>query len=130
MSTAIDYDQKAAEWFGAWNSRDAQNICDLYADDLIFTSPFISKLGLSGDGTLSDIQSFYAYVSNMLPRVPNLKFEQIANCVGAHGHTLVYRNQSSHIVAETFEYDTQGLIRLASAAFSTAPIKRKNYGSR
>jgi ketosteroid isomerase-like protein len=130
MSTAIDYDQKAAEWFGAWNSRDAQNICDLYADDLIFTSPFISKLGLSSDGTLNDIQSFYAYVSNMLPRVPNLKFEQIANCVGAHGHTLVYRNQSSHIVAETFEYDTQGLIRLASAAFSTAPIKRKNYGSR
>jgi len=130
MSTAIDYDQKAAEWFGAWNSRDAQNICDLYADDLIFTSPFISKLGLSSEGTLNDIQSFYAYVSNMLPRVPNLKFEQIANCVGAHGHTLVYRNQSSHIVAETFEYDTQGLIRLASAAFSTAPIKRKNYGSR
>ncbi len=127
---AIDYEQKAADWYEAWNSRDAQNICDLYADDLVFISPFISKLGLSEDGALTDIQAFYGYVSNMLPRVPNLKFEPVANCIGVMGHTLVYRNQSSHIVAETFEYNDQGLIRLANAAFSTAPIKRKNYGSR
>ncbi|HTN41725.1 MAG TPA: nuclear transport factor 2 family protein [Asticcacaulis sp.] len=126
----IDYEQKAADWYEAWNSRDAQNICDLYADDMVFTSPFISKLGLSEDGALTDVQAFYAYVSNMLPRVPNLKYEPVANCIGVTGHTLVYRNQSSHIVAETFEYDNKGLIRLASAAFSTAPIKRKNYGSR
>ncbi|MFT4075310.1 MAG: nuclear transport factor 2 family protein [Asticcacaulis sp.] len=127
---AVDYEQKAAEWYEAWNARDAQNICDLYADDLVFTSPFIRKLGLSDDGALTDIQAFYAYVSNMLPRIPNLKYEPVANCLSVQGHTLVYRNQSSHIVTETFEYDDQGLIRRATAAFSTAPIKRKNYGSR
>ncbi|CAM3149286.1 nuclear transport factor 2 family protein [Asticcacaulis taihuensis] len=127
---AINYEQQAADWYEAWNSRDAQNICDLYADDLVFTSPFIRKLGLSEDGALTDIQAFYAYVSNMLPRIPNLRFEPVANCIGVQGHTLVYRNQSSHIVTETFEYNDLGLIRLANAAFSTAPIKRKNYGSR
>lgn len=126
----IDYEQKATEWYAAWNARDPRAICDLYADNLVFTSPFVAKLGLSERGVLTDIQAFYQYVSTTLPRVPNLKFEPVANCVGAQGHTLVYRNQSSHIVAETFEYNDQGLIRLASAAYSTAPIKRKNYGSR
>jgi len=127
---AIDYEQKATAWYAAWNSRDAQAICRLYADNLVFISPFVAKTGMSDRGVLTDIQAFFQYVSSTLPRVPNLKFEPVANCIGAQGHTLVYRNQSSHIVAETFEYDAQGLIRLASAAYSTAPIKRKNYGSR
>ena len=126
----IDYEQKAAEWYAAWNSRDAQEICNLYADNLVFISPFVIKTGMSDRGVLTDIHAFFEYVSNTLPRVPNLKFEPVANCVGAQGHTLVYRNQSSHIIAETFEYDGDGLIRLANAAYSIAPIKRKNYGSR
>ena len=126
----IDYEQKAAEWYAAWNSRDAQEICNLYADNLVFISPFVVKTGMSDRGVLTDIHAFFEYVSNTLPRVPNLKFEPVANCVGAQGHTLVYRNQSSHIIAETFEYDNDGLIRLANAAYSIAPIKRKNYGSR
>jgi ketosteroid isomerase-like protein len=126
----IDYEQKAAEWYAAWNSRDAQEICNLYADNLVFISPFVIKTGMSDRGVLTDIHAFFAYVTNTLPRVPNLKFEPVANCVGAQGHTLVYRNQSSHIIAETFEYDDHGLIRLANAAYSIAPIKRKNYGSR
>ncbi|MDI7774276.1 nuclear transport factor 2 family protein [Asticcacaulis sp. EMRT-3] len=130
MSPVIDYEQKALAWYAAWNARDAQAICELYADNLVFISPFVAKLGLSERGVLTDIQAFFSYVSATLPRVPKLKYEPVANCVGAQGHTLVYRNQSSHIVAETFEYNDQGLIRLANAAFSTAPIKRKNYGSR
>ena len=127
---AIDYEQKATAWYAAWNSRDVQAICELYADNLVFISPFVAKTGMSDRGVLTDIQAFFEYVTNTLPRVPNLKFEPVANCVGAQGHTLVYRNQSSHIVAETFEYDGEGLIRLANAAYSIAPIKRKNYGSR
>ncbi|ESQ90171.1 hypothetical protein ABAC460_10495 [Asticcacaulis sp. AC460] len=126
----IDYEQKALEWYAAWNSRDAQNICELYAENVVFISPFVAKLEFSERGVLTDIQALYQYVVATLPRVPNLKFEPVANCVGAQGHTLVYRNQSSHIVAETFEYNDEGLIRLANVAFSTAPIKRKNYGSR
>ena len=130
MSLDINYDDKADAWYAAWNSRDPQAICELYADNLVFISPFVEKMGLSDRGVLTDIHAFFQYVSAALPRVPNLKFEPVANCVGAQGHTLVYRNQSSHIVAETFEYNDEGLIRLASAAYSTAPIKRKNYGSR
>lgn len=126
----IDYDQKARDWHAAWNSRDPQDICELYADNVVFISPFVAKLGLSERGVLTDIQQLFQYVSMTMERVTNLKYEIVANCVGAQGQTIVYRNQSSHIVAETLEYNDEGLIRLASVAFSTAPIKRKNYGSR
>ncbi len=130
MSIAIDYEQKAQEWYAAWNARSVRQICDLYADNVVFISPFVSKLGLSERGVLTDLKSFVAYVQMGLERVQNLRFEPVANCIGAQGHTLVYRNQSSHIVTEAHEYNDQGLIRLASASYSTAPIKRKNYGSR
>jgi ketosteroid isomerase-like protein len=126
----IDYDQKAHDWHAAWNSRDAQNICELYADNVVFISPFVAKLGLSERGVLTDIQQLFKYVSMTMSRVTNLKYEIVANCVGAQGQTIVYRNQSSHIVAETMEYNDEGLIRLVNVAFSTSPIKRKNYGSR
>ena len=130
MSQTIDYEEKADAWYAAWNARDPQAICELYADNIVFVSPFVAKMGMSDRGVLTDIHAFFQYVSSALPRVPNLKYEPVANCVGAQGHTLVYRNQSSHIIAETFEYNDEGLIRLANAAYSTAPIKRKNYGSR
>lgn len=126
----IDYDRKAHDWHSAWNSRDAKAICALYADNVVFISPFVAKLGLSERGVLTDIRALYDYVSMTLSRVANLKYDMVANCVGSQGQTIVYRNQSSHIVAETLEYNDEGLIRLANVAFSTAPIKRKNYGSR
>jgi ketosteroid isomerase-like protein len=126
----IDYAQKAQAWYAAWNAHDAKAISGLYADNLVFISPFVTKMGLNERGVLTDLKAFQAYLNLALPRVPNLRFEAIANCVGAQGMTLVYRNQSSHVIAETHEFNEEGLIRLASAAYSTAPIKRKNYGSR
>ena len=87
-------------------------------------------MGMSERGVLTDLKAFKAYLADALPRVPNLKFAPVANCVGAQGLTLVYSNQSSHIVTESHEFNAEGLIRLANVAYSSAPIKRKNYGSR
>jgi hypothetical protein len=122
-----DIQALASDWYAAWNTRDARTICALYADDIAFTSPFIIRTGMSEDGLITGIQTFFQYVQNTLPRVPNLKFEPMANCLGINGTTLVYRNQSGHIVAETHEYDEDGLIRVANAAYSTSPLKRTSH---
>ena len=114
----------AHDWYDAWNSRDAKAICALYAEDVVFTSPFITRLGISEDGLITGIAAFMNYVQSTLPRVPNLKFEPMANCLGTQGTTLVYRNQSGHIVAEAHAYDEDGLIHKANAAYSTSPLKR------
>ncbi|WAC48097.1 nuclear transport factor 2 family protein [Asticcacaulis sp. SL142] len=117
-------------FYAAWNNRDAQGICELYADDVVFSSPFVTRMDMSEDGVLNGIEALFHYVKAALERVPNLHFEGIANCQGVAHNTLVYRNQSSHVVTETHEYDQDGLIRAASVAYSIAPLKRKNYGSR
>jgi hypothetical protein len=120
----LNYQELARDWYDAWNSRDAKAICALYAEDVAFSSPFITRLGISDDGLINGIAAFFNYVQTTLPRVPNLKFEPIANCLSTIGTTLVYRNQSGHIVAEAHEYDQDGLIRVVNAAYSTSPLKR------
>ena len=135
VMTPLSLTQKATDWYAAWNSHDPKAILALYASNLVFISPFVAKMGLNERGVLTDLAAFKAYLLSALPRVPNLRFEPICECIGAQSgpkpsHTLIYRNQSSHIIAETHEFDSDGLISLASAAYSTAPIKRKNYGSR
>ena len=115
---------KAERWFAAWNARDADAIVDLYADDVEFHSPFVARLGLSEDGQLKGKAAFDGYVRSALPRVRNLQFDPIGVCEGVKDHILVYRNQSGHVVAEQHDYDDDGLIRFASATYSTSPLKR------
>jgi hypothetical protein len=117
-------DPHAERWFAAWNARDADAIMALYADNVAFHSPFVTRLGLSDTGQLQGKSALDGYVRMALPRLRNLKFDPIGVCEGIADHTLVYRNQSGHIVAERHQYDTDGLICLASAAYSTSPLKR------
>lgn len=113
--------KRAADWYAAWNARDPQKIAALYTDDVEFASPFVAALGFGGDGRLFGKAHFVAYVQTALPRIPDLRFEPIAICAGADGETLIYRNQSGVIVAETHEYDAAGLITRASAAYEINP---------
>jgi ketosteroid isomerase-like protein len=113
--------KRAADWYAAWNARDPKRIAALYADDIEFASPFVAALGFGADGRLFGKAQFTAYVQTALPRVPDLRFEPIAVCAGAEGETLIYRNQSGVIVAESHEYDADGLITRASAAYEVNP---------
>jgi ketosteroid isomerase-like protein len=111
-------DAKRAEaWYAAWNARDVAQIAALYADDIEFASPFVAALGFSQDGTIHGRAQLIAYVEMALPRVPDLRFEPQAICAGCHGHTLIYRNQSGVLVAEAHEFDFEGRIVKASAAY-------------
>ena len=111
-------------WFDAWNARDADAIMDLYAEDVEFHSPFVARLGLADDGCLKGKAALDGYIRSALSKVRNLQFDPIAVCEGMDDHTLVYRNQSGHVVTERHEHNGKGLIRLASAAYSTSPLKR------
>jgi hypothetical protein len=43
-------------------------------------------------------------------------------CIGAQGHTLIYRNHMGVLVAEAHEIDDQGLIVRADAAYEASPM--------
>lgn len=113
-------EELAAAWYAAWNDRNLDAIVDLYADEVEFSSPFVAALGFGPDGVIHGKTMFRAYVEAALPRIPDISFAPEALCIGARGHTLIYRNQTGVLVAETHEFDEEGLIIRADASYEAS----------
>lgn len=110
----------AKRYYEAWNARDLNAICALYAEDIEFSSPYIAALGFSPDGVIHGKQMLRLYFEKALERAPQLTFAPEALFVGARGHTLIYRNQRGERTAEHHEMDGLGLIVRAEATYETA----------
>ena len=109
----------AARYYGAWNTRNLEAIMALYAEDIEFSSPYITALGFSLDGVIHGKSMLRLYVEKALERAPALTFAPEGLCVGARGHTLIYRNHRGERAAEVHEMDEFGLIVRADATYET-----------
>lgn len=110
----------ARKYYEAWNARDLEAILALYAEDIEFSSPYIAALGFSPDGVINGKPMLRAYFERALDRAPDLTFTPEALCVGARGHTLIYRNHRGERAAETHERDALGIVVRADATYETA----------
>jgi len=52
MITTDEARELARDWIEAWNCRDLERILAHYADDIVFSSPFIAKIGTSPSGAV------------------------------------------------------------------------------
>lgn len=109
----------AARWYAAWNAHDHDAIMALYADEIEFSSPYVTALGLAEDGVIHGKARLDAYFHLALARAPDLRFTPESLCVGARGHTLIYRNHRGERTAEHHELDGFGLIVRADATYET-----------
>jgi ketosteroid isomerase-like protein len=109
----------ARRYYDAWNKRDINAIMTLYAEDVEFSSPYIAALGFSPDGVIHGKALLRFYFEKALERAPDLKFVPESLCVGARGHTLIYRNHRGERAAEHHEMDALGLIVRAEATYET-----------
>jgi hypothetical protein len=109
----------AERYFAAWNARNLNAIMVLYADDIEFSSPYIAALGFSPDGVIHGKDMLRLYIERALDRAPHLTFTPEGVCVGARGHTLIYRNHRGERAAEVHEMDEDGLIVRADATYET-----------
>ncbi|MES1156719.1 MAG: nuclear transport factor 2 family protein [Alphaproteobacteria bacterium] len=107
----------AERWYAAWNAHDLDAILALYADDIEFSSPYIAALGFAADGVIEDKNLLRAYFELGLARAPEMRFIPESLCVGARGHTLIFRTDSGVRVAEHHQTNTQGLIVRAEATY-------------
>jgi ketosteroid isomerase-like protein len=107
----------ARRYYEAWNKRDLEAILALYAEDVEFSSPYIAALGFAADGVIIGKPMLRAYFAKALERAPQLTFVPEALCVGARGHTLIYRNHRGERAAETHEMDFSGLVIRADATY-------------
>ena len=109
----------ARRYYAAWNARDVDAILALYAEDIEFSSPYITALGFSMDGVIHGKALLRTYFEKALERAPQLTFTPEALCVGARGHTLIYRNHRGERAAEVHEMDEFGLVIRADATYET-----------
>lgn len=106
-----------ADWYEAWNAHDLDRVLSHYADDVVFSSPFIASLGSDATGTIVGKAALRAYWTRALERFPDLHFEPIAELYGVGAVTLHYRGVEGMLAAEVLELDRRALVVRAAAHY-------------
>jgi ketosteroid isomerase-like protein len=100
----------AADWYEAWNAHDLDRILSHYSEDVVFTSPFVAKLGTSPEGRLVGKAALRDYFGVALERFPDLEFEPIALLTGLNSMVLHYRSVEGRLAAELMVLGADGLV--------------------
>jgi SnoaL-like protein len=78
-------------WDEGWNRGDVDTIMSTFARDVVFSSPFVSKL--TGDAATTSIEGYEAlraYVDESLRRAPGIRYTVDASYIGTDSIVLVY----------------------------------------
>jgi hypothetical protein len=104
------------EWLKAWNDHDLDAILRHYADTIVFHSPRIRMVtGRDVDSVTGKVE-LRAYWGKALNQLRDLYFEVDQVLVGSDALTILYTNERSQYVGETFIFDGHGkVIRSISA---------------
>ena len=117
----IDADKAQAyarEWVKAWNDHDLEAILSHYAEDVVFHSPRIRIV------TGRDVDSVFGkaalrdYWGAALAKLRNLYFEIDSVMTGSDALTILYTNDRSQQVAETFIFGENGKVARSIAAYA------------
>jgi hypothetical protein len=101
----------AVEWYAAWASNDLDRIMNQWADDAVFSSPWIEHLFGEPAGTVYGKQALRAYWQHAADNVDpaNGRFEERALLLGVNSLVLSYRNQRGMECAEVLMIGDDGL---------------------
>jgi hypothetical protein len=102
--------QFADKWISAWNNGDIEKIMDHYADDVIFSSPFILKNQINNKGTIQGKAGLRIYFERALSKNPDLHFDLKHIMVGIKSITFIYIRKQTMLASETMILNDEGLI--------------------
>jgi hypothetical protein len=108
----------AAEWIGAWNAHDLDQIMMHYAENVVLISPVAAKLLNDPAGTVKGKQAVRIYFEKGLEAYPQLKFELIEVMWGLSSVVLHYVNQKGTKSGEFMEFGPYGTIVKVVANYS------------
>ncbi len=94
----------AREWVKAWNDHDLAAILSHYAEDVVFHSPRIRLVTGRDVDFVQGKEELRAYWSAALSRLRDLYFEIDQVLPGSDALTILYTNERSQYVAETFVF--------------------------
>ena len=110
MLTANGASEFAREWIAAWNSHDLDAIMSHYADDVVFSSPFVRKIAGDASGLLHGRAALRSYFSAALERFPSLTFHLRAVLAGVDTVTILYDSVNGLLAAETMALGGAGYV--------------------
>lgn len=117
----IDADKAQAfarEWVKAWNDHDLEAILSHYAEDVVFHSPRIRMVTGRDVDLVSGKAELRAYWGAALERLRNLYFEIDQVLAGSDSLTILYTNERSQQVAETFVFGSGGKVVRSIATYA------------
>lgn len=101
----------ANDWLAAWNNSNIDGIMGHYAEDVIFSSPFIITSRVNEQGTIYGKTALRAYFENALALNPDLYFDLKHIMVGIDSITLIYTRKQVMLAAESMILNKEGLIK-------------------
>jgi len=108
----------AREWVKAWNDHDLEAILSHYAEDVVFHSPRIRIVTGRDVDFVQGKAELRAYWSAALSRLRDLFFEIDQVLPGSDALTILYTNERSQYVAETFVFGTDRKVVRSIAAYT------------
>jgi hypothetical protein len=100
----------ATDWIDAWNAHDLDRILSHYADDVLFSSPFVQVIGGDTSGTIRGSGALRAYFKAALEKFPALTFRLRAVFRGVDAVTLQYDSVNGLLAAETMVLNQAGQV--------------------
>lgn len=103
-------------WEDGWNGEDTETIVGPFAPDIVFSSPFVSRL--TGDSSVAEIRGFDAvrqYVADSFVRAtPGIRYTLDASYAGTDSVVLVYTvhhpDGTDRPGADTMRLDANGQV--------------------
>ncbi|HVO53494.1 MAG TPA: nuclear transport factor 2 family protein [Solirubrobacterales bacterium] len=120
--TAAEADQFAREWIAAWNSHDLERILSHYAEDVVFTSPFIVAIVGREDATVRGHEALRDYFTRGLGVYPDLHFVHHETLAGAASVAVRYTSVGGREAVEVMELDGDGLVCCVTAHYTEPSV--------
>lgn len=108
----------AREWVQAWNDHDLDAILSHYAEDVVFHSPRIRVVTKRDVDFLFGKAELRAYWGQALSLLRDLFFEVDQVLVGSDALTILYTNERSQYVGETFIFNDAGKVARSVSAYT------------
>jgi hypothetical protein len=100
----------AGDWVQAWHRHDLDGIMAHYAEDVVFTSPFVATLANEPTVELRSAIAVRANFLKGLAAYPHLRFGRLDVLTGMSSMTVYYRSVKDKVAAEVMSLNVNGLI--------------------
>ena len=100
----------ARQWIAAWNAHNLDLIISHYSDEVVFSSPFVKRIGASASGSVYGRAALIEYFRAGLERFPGLSFQLRAVLIGIDTVTILYDSVNGLLAAETMALSDTGQI--------------------